>query len=214
MSENILWEQPGEKDWLTALVATLKEILKTPTPFFQKVALGQNIQRPLLFALIINITMLLVGQAFSLGLGISVFSQGGPTAPIFPWLSSVPLPFAIVVVALLMVVSFFMGAAVNHFCLFLLGAAHRNFAQTLRVVCYASAPCVFGFVPYLGTFVGTVWSLALMVIGFRVVHMTSTGRAVFALALPLLLCCGVSLVFSMMGVALLGSVLGAGLLGG
>lgn len=214
MSENILWEQPGSKDWLTALVVTVKEILKTPTLFFHKVALGQNLQRPLLFALIINATMLLAGQAFSLGLGISVFSQNSSAAPIFPWLSALPLPLAIVLVALLMVLGFFMGAAINHFCLFLLGAAHRNFAQTLRVVCYASAPCVFGFVPYLGTFVGTVWSFTLMVIGFKVVHMTSSSRALFALLLPVLLCCGVSLALSAMGIALLGSVLGAGLLGG
>lgn len=209
LPEQILWEQAGSQDWLKSLVATVREILTNPKSFFQKVALGQDLKRPLWFAIIINTTMFVIGQAFNIGFGLSP-ARFGMDAEQMQWLGSffslAFLPFAIIFMALFVVATLFISAGVNHFCLYLLGAAHRNFEQSLRVVCYASAPYVLCFIPVLGGFLGWIWSFILTVIGLKTVHMTSTSRALLACLLPVIVCCGL---FILLGVMIGATALGA-----
>lgn len=211
--EGIAWEEPKPRDWLKALIQTIREILTQPTHFFQKVAFGQDLKRPLWFAIIINTTMFLVAQAFNRGLGLSPFNFQGKGVQV-DWLNSFSvafLPFAILFMAVCVVLSLFVSAGVNHFCLYLLGAANRNFEQTLRVVCYSAAPFVLCFVPVVGAGAGWLWSFVLTIIGLKTVHRTSTARAVLACLLPILVCCGLGLLVVLLGAtAFSGFMMGGG----
>ncbi|MCA1989524.1 MAG: hypothetical protein LDL07_10345, partial [Desulfarculus sp.] len=51
---------------------------------------------------------------------------------------------------------------------------------------YSNAPVVWYLVPLVGVWVGSVWSLVVMVASLATCHGIGKGRAVFALVFPLL----------------------------
>jgi hypothetical protein len=81
----------------------------------------------------------------------------------------------------------FLTAGLLHATLRIMGAAHRPYATTVRVSCFALGPTLFAIVPVVGPLVGTGWSLVLLVLGLREAHGTSTARALAALVIPALL---------------------------
>jgi hypothetical protein len=81
-----------------------------------------------------------------------------------------------------------------HLCLLIVGGANGRFEDTLRGVSYSQgATALFELVPVVGPLIALVWTAILRVIAFRELHRTDTGRAVFAVLLPIMvfaLCCG------------------------
>jgi hypothetical protein len=80
------------------------------------------------------------------------------------------------------------GAFVYHlFVRLLIGATNRGYRATFRVLAYAGAAELVGWVPFVGLLLAGVWAVYLATVGLRELHMTTTGRALAALALPSLL---------------------------
>ena len=84
-------------------------------------------------------------------------------------------------------IALFIVAGITHAGLAIFGGAKHGFRTTVRVCCFASSAQLFNVVPVVGTFVGTVWAIVVTVIGLREAHATTTGKAVAAIMLPLLL---------------------------
>jgi hypothetical protein len=94
---------------------------------------------------------------------------------------------SIVIAPLLIVLGLFLGAAVLHVCLFLVGGLRDStsgFEGTFRTVSYSSVSGLAYVVPFVGWLIALLWAFYLNVKGAVRMHRTTTGRAVFALVIP------------------------------
>jgi hypothetical protein len=53
-------------------------------------------------------------------------------------------------------------------------------------------------IPFCGGLIAGIWKIVLYCIGLARAHETDTGRAVIAVLLPLIICCGAVLLIAMM----------------
>ena len=82
----------------------------------------------------------------------------------------------------------FIGAAVLHLFVLLVGAARTSasgFEGTFRVVAYASTASIAQVIPFVGGLISLVWWIVLAVKGIQRMHRTTSGRAVAAVLLPM-----------------------------
>jgi hypothetical protein len=96
----------------------------------------------------------------------------------------------------------FVVSAILHVCLVIVGGAKQSFETTFRVVCFAegsAGPLII--IPFCGGLITGIWKLVLYCIGLAHAHETDTGRAVIAVLLPLIVCCGgfLLLIFLVLG---------------
>jgi hypothetical protein len=97
----------------------------------------------------------------------------------------------LILAPIFVVIGLFVGSAILHVCLMIVGGAKQGFETTFRVVCYAGGsvgPLLV--VPFCGGVIAGVWRIVLNCIGLARAHETDTGRAVLAVFLPLIVCCG------------------------
>src|SRR5438105_1123807 len=107
--------------------------------------------------------------------------------------------FFIILVPLVVAISAFISSAILHLCLMIVGGAKQPFETTFRVVCFAGGSAnPLLVIPICGGLIGGIWKIVLSCIGLARAHETDTGRAVLAVALPLIVCCGGALVLGMM----------------
>lgn len=85
---------------------------------------------------------------------------------------------------LVMVAGLFVGAAVTHAVLAIIGGARHGPGTTLRVYCYTYSPAVLAIVPWVGMVAAALWGLVIAVIGLREAHETTGFRAAAAILLP------------------------------
>ena len=192
------WEDQDNLGLLDGLFQTLKSSLFSPEEFFSKLPVEGGFVTPLLYALIVETFGSLVSYAWAFSLDHSLFGAAK--------LSGFWITLLGVFVPMFVFLHVVVSAFVLHISLFLISAARRNFESTFRVVCYSSGPDLFSAVPVVGGVVAVVWQTYLIVIGLREVHGITTARAVIAVFLPLILCCGLILT----GVSILGIGLGLG----
>ena len=63
----------------------------------------------------------------------------------------------------------------------------KGIAQTIKTSIYASTPwLIIGWIPYIGD-IAWLWGLVLMVIGIRQLQEITTGKAVLAIFLPIII---------------------------
>jgi len=96
----------------------------------------------------------------------------------------IPVQFVGVIIGLVI------GAALNHLVLMIFGAAQAEFEATLMVAAFVSGSTMpLWLVPGCGQLIAGIWGIVCTVIGLKVVHRTSTGKAIAAVLLPGVVCC-------------------------
>ena len=91
------------------------------------------------------------------------------------------------------------GSAVLHLCLTLVGGAKRDFETTFRVLCFSAGSAYpLMIVPICGGLISGIWCLVCECIGLAKAHDTTTGKALLAVLLPVIVCCGGGFVCAMM----------------
>ena len=113
----------------------------------------------------------------------------------------------IILVPLAIVIVLFIGAAIVHLCLMIVGGANQPFETTFRVLAFTQGSTgVLQLIPVCGGVIAAVWGIVVNCIGLARAHETDTGRAVLAILLPVVGCCGLAfvLVFMVGGLAGLG----------
>ena len=98
-------------------------------------------------------------------------------------------------------VTLVIAAGLLHLGLIIFGGNRLGFEATFRVAAYAEAASILSILPFCGAFIGTLYGLAVTVVGLYRVHDTDPWRALLAVLLPVLLCfttCG-GLVFATIG---------------
>jgi hypothetical protein len=192
----------GGEGFFSALFRSIGGALFSPSQFFRAHAVGEGVLSPLMVGVICGIIGIGAGILWNYFMWQN-FSQYLPF-PKFPFdlyviYSAVSLP----VRAVLLILA---NSVITHLCLMVVGGSKRGFRTTFRIVCYAAAAYLFLIVPFLGFLIQIIYLRVLIIIGAREGHGISTGRAVFAVLLPLILLIGLGLIVGIFMSLFLGSL--------
>jgi len=159
------WERLKGPVW--GLPATAWQVARHPWAAFDAAPRGGLI-RAAIFAVICT----LVPGGIALALGVS-------PAGLKPWL---------------VILGFMpLNALIIHVMFLTLGAAPKNPAPTLRVACYAQAPALVSFIPYVGLAVFAVWNLVIMIHGLAAAYRTPLRLSLVANLIPVVFSLALSL---------------------
>ena len=185
------WDERHSKGLFHGFIETLQMVLSKPGAAFTVMRREGGLGEPLLFGLIGGsfgfIVYLIYNLAFQ-SLGMFANRNNPLTHLIGAGIGGIVL---IVCAPLFVLIGIFIGSVILHLCLLLLGGAKQSFETTFRVVCFAGGsvnPLLV--IPFCGGLIVGVWKIVLYCIGLARAHETDTGRAVLAVFLPLILCCG------------------------
>jgi hypothetical protein len=185
------WDEREQKGWFNAFIETLQMVLTRPDFAFRSMKLEGGLAGPIIYALIGGCAGGIVSFLFSLGFQSIGLSMGHRNA--FAVLTGMGIGSAafIILLPVLIVLGLFIGGAIVHLCLMIVGGANKTFEATLRVLAFTQGSTgPLQMVPICGGIIAGVWALVLNCIGLARAHETDTGRAVLAIFLPLIVCCG------------------------
>jgi hypothetical protein len=193
------WEHRQERGFFNAFVETLVMVLTKPGEAFAVMKREGGLGEPLIYALIGGCLGGIVSLLFSLGLqSVGFFADRHDTFAAMTGMGVGSLAF-IVLVPLFIVIGLFIGSAIVHLCLMIVGGANQSFETTFRVIAFSQGSTgPLQMIPVCGGMIAGVWALVCNCIGLARAHETDTGRAVLAVFLPLIVCCGGVLLIALM----------------
>ncbi|MFC7201942.1 YIP1 family protein [Haloferax namakaokahaiae] len=167
--------QEGRDRGVTGLLRAWVAVVASPREFF-RTGVAPGDQAPgLLFA--ISVTLVYQGLQYALVPATIPAIEGGTV------LSAL---VALLVIALFVAPAVLhLTAAIQTVMLLPLVSRRAGVSETVQVVAYAAAPCVFAGLPIPGARLAcTLYGAALLVVGIREVHQTSFPKAALAAAVP------------------------------
>jgi hypothetical protein len=193
------WEHRQERGFFNAFVETLVMVLTKPGEAFTIMKREGGLGEPLIYALIGGCLGGIVSLLFSLGLqSAGFFADRHNTFGAMTGMGVGSAAF-IVLVPLFIVIGLFIGSAIVHLCLMIVGGANQSFETTFRVIAFSQGSTgPLQMIPICGGLIAGVWALVCNCIGLARAHETDTGRAVLAVFLPLIVCCGGVLLIALM----------------
>jgi hypothetical protein len=199
------WEHRQERGFLNAFIETLSMVLTRPAEAFSIMRREGGLGEPLIYTLIGGCVGGIVSFLFSLGfqsLGLFTDRHNNIAAMAGMGIGSAAM---VILLPLFIVIALFIGSAIVHLCLMIVGGANQPFETTFRVMAFSQGSAgPLQIIPVCGGLISGVWALVCICIGLARAHETDTGRAVLAVFLPLIVCCGGGLFIAFM-------FLGAGL---
>jgi hypothetical protein len=192
------WEHRRERGLFNAFVETLIMVLTKPGEAFTVMKREGGLGEPLIYALIGGCLGGVVSILFSLGLqSVGFFANRHDTFSAMTGMGGSAV--FIVLVPLLIIMGLFIGSAIVHVCLMIVGGANHSFETTFRVIAFSQGSTgPLQMIPICGGLIAGVWALVCNSIGLARAHETDTGRAVLAIFLPLIVCCGGVLLIALM----------------
>jgi len=193
------WEHRQERGFFNAFVETLVMVLTKPGEAFTVMRREGGLGEPLLYAVIGSSFGVIIYFLFTLLLP-SAANFGGKENPMVHLLGTgIGSVFLVVLVPIFVAIGAFITAGVLHVCLMIVGGANHTFETTFRVVCFSMGSAdPLMVIPFCGGLVAGVWRIVVNCVGLARAHQTDTGRAVFAVFLPLIVCCGGGILVAMM----------------
>jgi hypothetical protein len=185
------WEHRKERGFFNAFIETLSMVLTKPAEAFSVMKREGGIGEPLIYALIGGCVGGIVSFLFSLGfqsLGLFTDQHNDGLAAI----AGMGIGSAmIILLPLFIVICLFIGSAIVHLCLMIVGGANQSFETTFRVFAFSQGSTgPLQIMPLCGGLISGIWTVVCNCIGLARAHETDTGRAVLAVFLPLIVCCG------------------------
>ena len=199
------WECRGETGAVAALLETVRSVLLEPSATFARMMPAAGYTAPLVFFVILQMVGIVATEFYNgllrvLVMPRMVLSEENAAAVASMLGSTFGSVLWIVIAPVFLVCFVFVGAAILHVCLMLVGGAKRPFEATFRVYAYVSGSiALFNLVPCCGWVIGFVWGLVAEIIGLAEVHGISRGRAAVAVLLPVFLCCGLIALMALAG---------------
>src|SRR5947209_7110435 len=193
------WDERHSKGLFYAFSETLQMVLTKPGAAFTAMRREGGLGEPLLYGMIGGSFGFIVYFIYNLAfqsLGMFANRNNPFTHLIGAGIGGI---FLIVCAPLFVLIGIFIGSAILHVCLLLVGGARQSFETTFRVVCFAGGsvnPLLV--IPFCGGLIVGIWKIVLYCIGLARAHETDTGRAVLAVFLPLIVCCGGLIVCAML----------------
>ena len=205
------WEQRAELGIVKAGIETIKEVLLKPSEAFARMkregGLGGPLLYPVIFGSIGSIAGLMYQIVIRLMMQSAIASQAPQGSPfnsgMFAALSTGMLIGLAIFMPALIALGSFIGAGLLQLGLMICGGAKQPFETTFRTYCYAQGSAsVLQIVPVCGAMVSGIWALVCLCIGLSKTQEISVGKAVLAVFLPTIVCCGgIFVVFMAIGVA-------------
>ena len=222
------WEERTKLGIIPAAIDTVKQVLGCPSDTFARLRRDGGFWEPLFYNVLVSTAAAVVSAALSVMLNLRAAGpqkllelisktqiDGQVSQSLNVSMNAGAVGFGAAIGAMLIAliatpigvtVGAFIGSIISHLCLMMLGSGKRGLESTFRVINYAAGSVApFSAIPILGPLVGGIWALVLYVIGFAKVHEISTGRAVVAVLLPILVCCGASFGIAVLLFAALGA---------
>ena len=198
------WENRQQLGFVKAFTDTLVMVLTKPVEAFQLMRTEGGFADPLTYAMIGGSVGFIVYFLLTFALG-SFGMMGGRDNPLSTMFGAgIGMVFVIIFIPVFIAVSVFIGSAIIHLCLMIVGGAKKSYETTFRVVCFATGstqPLLI--IPFCGGAIAGIWGLVVECIGLARTHETDMGRAVMAILLPVIVCCGggflVALMFGVLG---------------
>lgn len=206
------WEREGKS--FGSFFATVMLVIKSPTLAFNMMNREGGVGSPLVYALIggfvgamataLYNTLLQVGlmsvagangangEAMAMGIGLQIVMQ---------------LMIGLFGGTIGIIIGSFITSGLYHLGLMICGATklpHQTFETTFRVVTYTTGTwSLLQLIPFCGAYAYGLVALVYTVIGFKEAHEISTGKAILAVLLPVILCVGVAMLIA---VAVVGAI--------
>lgn len=192
------WDERQTKGLFNAFVETLQMVLTKPSAAFTAMKREGGLGGPLLYAIIGGTFGVVFAVVYNFVL--RSFTLFGERHGAFAHLvSGLGLILLLILAPVLVVIGTFISSAILHICLMIAGGAKQTFETTFRVICFAEGSAnPFLVIPFCGGLIAGIWKIVLYCIGLARAHETDTGRAVIAVLLPLVVCCGGVLLIAMM----------------
>jgi hypothetical protein len=192
------WEHRQERGFFNAFIETLTMVLTRPAEAFSVMKREGGLAEPLIYGLIGGCVGGIVSFLFSLGFrSIGFFADKDNTLAA---MTGMGIGFgAIILVPLGIVIVLFIWSGLAHLCLMIVGGANQPFETTFRVIAFSQGSAgPLQVIPICGGVISGVWALVCNCIGLARAHETDTGRAVLAVFLPMIVCCGGGLLIAFM----------------
>jgi hypothetical protein len=91
-----------------------------------------------------------------------------------------------VMLLILIVIGAFIGGAIVHIFVYIMGG-RKGIAKTIIALMYGDTPyLLFGWIPLIGL-IAAIWSLVLNVLGIRQFQELTTGKAILAILIPIII---------------------------
>jgi hypothetical protein len=199
------WENRERVGFVNGLWETIVMVLTRPNEAFGVMRREGNFLDPLLYAVLLGtlgavVAFIYQGVLQSVGL-MATGDRDGLAALVGFGATSILM---LVLMPVFLLVGIFVGSAITHVCLMLVGGANQSYETTLRVMSYSSGSAnVLQIIPVCGGLISAVYTVVLNCIGLARAHQTDTWRAVVAVLLPAVVCCGLVffVVFAIVGSA-------------
>jgi hypothetical protein len=197
------WDDRQQRGLLRAYFDTLVMVLTKPAEAFAAMKREGGFGEPLIYAIIGGSVGYVIYFLYNFLLG-SARLLGSHENPMLHMMGGgIRSLVFIICIPLLIALGVFIASGILHLCLMLVGGAKQPFETTFRVVCFAGGSAdPLLVIPFCGGLIAGIWKIVLYCIGLAGGHETDTGRAVLAVILPLIVCCG--------GIIALGMMIGFG----
>mgnify|MGYP006297132265 CR=1 FL=1 len=92
------------------------------------------------------------------------------------------------------IIGIFIGGLIIHLGVILVGGS-RGYSETVKSLIYGGTPSyLFGWIPIIG-FIGSIWALILVIFGIKELQDLSTGKAVIAVLIPVIIIAAIASFF-------------------
>ncbi|MDP9378913.1 MAG: YIP1 family protein [Chloroflexota bacterium] len=179
---------PGHREFdlsdpLRSFIDTTVRVVRQPTAFFEQLPRRAGYLNPTVYGVTCAVISALLGFAAYELLGVP---PGGSIVGPTDVAGGTALWVLLDALALILV-GLFLAAAVTHVAVrIVVGYENSGLEATFRVMAYSAALFLLDWLPYIG-WVFAVYAFYVTLVGIREVHRTTTGKALGALLLPLLL---------------------------
>ena len=198
------WEQRYSIGFFNGFVQTVSMILTRPTEAFTVMRTEGGFGDPFLFGVIggsigVIIWTLFSAAIHSLGWAAAFSHQNSLDNLMGASVGGAVLVARLIVAPIFIAIGLFIWAALVHLFLMMAGGANKTFETSFRALSFAyGATALFAVVPCCGGIIAVIWGLIADCIAIARSHETDIGRAVIAVLLPLVVCCGGVLVICLM----------------
>ena len=194
------WEHREQLGFLKAYFDTVSMVLLKPGEAFALMKTEGDMMGPLLFALIGGCAGIIVSVLVQLALHSIGFMADRQSAMFGMGVVGLWSIGYIILSPVIVIVFAFIISGILHLCLMIVGGAKKSFETTFRVVCFSSGSTyLLSMVPFCGGMIAGVWNIVVEIIGLARAHETDTGKAVMAVLLPIIVCCGGLILLGILG---------------
>lgn len=190
------WEQREQLGFGQAFVENVKLFVLNPGEAYARTLRKGDFAGPLIFAVLIGWIGAVLRQIWGLLFNASLMKMMPPEFQEQMgsglMMGGAGFIVSLILYPILAVIFLFIWAGILHLCLMLVGGTGQSdagFEGTFRSVSYANVASLGYLIPVVGGLIFLGWSIVLNVIGLSSLHRTTQGKALFAVLLPLILCC-------------------------